>query len=92
MNGLESLWNSYWWILPLLLMILCCLGMKRRKGSGACGFRSWGTDARNIGPTDSAIEILDKRYALGEIDREEYDERKRSLRHGKETGVVPSTS
>jgi uncharacterized membrane protein len=40
-------------------------------------------------PTDSAIAILDKRYALGEIGREEYEERKRSIRHGMEQGVDP---
>lgn len=48
-----------------------------------CGFRSWRTDTRDIHPTDSAIDILDKRYALGEISREEYDERKRTIGRGK---------
>lgn len=82
MNSLENIWNSWWWVLPLLLMILCCLGTRGRKRSGICGFRSWGADSHNIRPTDSATEILDKRYALGEIDREEYEERKRSIGHG----------
>jgi uncharacterized membrane protein len=81
MNVLESLWHSFWWVIPLLLMILCCLGMRRRRKTGICGFRSWGTDSRNILPTDSANDILDKRYARGEIGREEYEERKRSIRH-----------
>lgn len=84
MNVLESLWHSFWWMVPLLLMILCCIGMRVMRGSGVCGFRSWGTDSRNPLPTDSAIDILDKRYALGEIGGEEYEERKRSIRHGME--------
>lgn len=79
MNVLEGLWHSFWWVVPLLLMILCCVGMRRRRGYGICGFRSQVTDSRSIGPTDSAIDILDKRYALGEIGREEYEERKGSI-------------
>lgn len=84
MNVIEGLWHSFWWVLPLLLMILCCLGWRGRRKSGICGFRSWGTDSRDILPTDSAIDILDKRYAHGEIGRKEYEERKRSIRHGME--------
>lgn len=79
MNGLESVWNSFWWLLPLLLMILCCLGMRGKRGSGICGCRAWDADSRTILPDNSATEILDKRFALGEIGREEYEERKRSL-------------
>ena len=79
MIGHESLWHFFWWVIPLLLMILCCIGMRRRRGAGICGFRSQGADSRNISPTDSAIDILDKRYALGEIGREEYEERKESI-------------
>ncbi len=85
MNGLESLWHSYWWVLPLVLMILCCLGMRGRKRSGICGFRSWHTDSRCRNPADSAVDILHKRYALGEIGREEYEERKRFLGQGRVT-------
>jgi len=44
-----------------------------------CGFRSWRADSREIYPVDSAIEILDKRYALGEISGEEYEEKKRTI-------------
>jgi uncharacterized membrane protein len=83
MGGLESFWISYWWVFLLILMILCCVGMKGRRGSGICGFRSWGTDTGDIHPTDSAIDILDKRYALGEISREEYEERKRTIGQGR---------
>jgi len=82
MNGLESVWNSFWWLLPLLLMILCCLGMRGKRGSGICGYRSWGANSRTVHPDDSATEILDKRFALGEIGREEYEERKRFLGQG----------
>ena len=82
MSGLESFWISYWWVFCLILMVLCCFGMGMR-GSGMCGFHSRGTDTRDIHPTDSAIDILDKRYALGEISREEYEERKRTIGQGR---------
>ena len=83
MSGLESFWHSSWWVFFLIMMVLCCFGMRGRKGSGMCGFRSWGTDTRDIHSADSAIDILDKRYALGDISREEYEERKRTIGQGR---------
>jgi len=83
MSGLESFWISYWWVFPLILMVLCYFGMRGRRGSGMCGFRSRGNDTRDIHPTDSAIDILDKRYALGDLSREDYEERKRTIGQGR---------
>jgi len=37
------------------------------------------TDDQQIGASESALDILDKRYASGEINKEEYEERKRAL-------------
>ena len=50
-----------------------------------CGFGSRGTDDHKISDSNSAIEILDKRYALGEIDKQEYEEIKRVLSQVPET-------
>ena len=45
-----------------------------------CGFGSrTANDTLPIGSSDSAMEILDKRYALGEIGREEYEEKKTEI-------------
>lgn len=73
--------GEYWWIIPLAMMALCFFMMMGRKGSMMCGFGSHGDDGQFTGSTDSPIDILDKRYAHGEIDKTEYKEKKRALMH-----------
>jgi uncharacterized membrane protein len=57
-------------------MIIICFFMMRSKGI-MCGHSS--RDTHNQG-TESAREILDKRYAGGEIDETEYERKKRDLK------------
>ena len=71
--------TSWWWIVPLIMMILCFLMMRKRWGSMMCGFGS-----RYIGNdpsqgSDTAEDILDKRYAAGEIVKDEYEEIKKTI-------------
>jgi len=70
---------SLWWLFPLLMIALCFLMMRGRKGSMMCGLGSTEEDSRRTNISDSARDILDKRYARGEIDKEEYQEKKRIL-------------
>ena len=70
---------SFWWIIPIIVMILCFLMMRGRKGSMMCGVGPYDRDRKQKRIADSAIEILNKRYASGEIDQEEYEEKKRAL-------------
>ncbi len=70
--------GSLWWIFPLVMIILCFFMMRGRMGS-MCGFASHGKDSHSINTSDSALEILDKRYTLGEINKEDYEEKKRTL-------------
>lgn len=70
---------SFWWIVPILMIALCFLMMRGRSGPMMCGFGSRGIDSQQTRVSESAIDILDKRYASGEINREEYEEKKRTL-------------
>ena len=60
-------------------MAVCFFLMKGRRGTTMCGFGSGNTDQSDIDGSDSAKGILDKRFALGEINKEEYEEKKRIL-------------
>lgn len=72
---------SYWWghgfgfmwLLPLLFLIVMIVFLFRG-GPGFFWRGGWREDGR-----ESAREILDRRYASGEITKEQYEEMKRTL-------------
>ena len=70
---------SFWWIVPIIMIILCFFMMRSQRGSMMCGFGPRNRDYQESKASDSAKDILDRRYALGEIDKDEYEERKRTL-------------
>lgn len=64
----------------IIMMVLCFLMMRRRMGRMACGPFSCGDFGRHgDSPSESAREILDRRYARGEIGKEEYEEKKKDI-------------
>ena len=81
---------GFWWIFPLffiVLMIVMCVFMIRGGGMG-CMWRdrrmgspeSHDLTKRSEGKSaESAMDILNKRYARGEIDRQEYEEKKAAI-------------
>jgi len=72
------MFEEFWWIIPLGMMIFCLFMMRSAKGTHMCGFGSHNTE-QNFNKSDTAMEILEKRYALGEINREEYEEKRKEL-------------
>ncbi|MDH3555614.1 MAG: SHOCT domain-containing protein [Deltaproteobacteria bacterium] len=82
MAGYEAFWADigWWWIFPIAMIVLCVFMMRGRTGcmTGWSTYRR-ATTTPAIAPSDSAREILDKRYALGEINKEEYQEKRRDI-------------
>lgn len=70
---------SLWWIVPIIMMIICFVVMRGGRGSMMCGFGSRVVDGQQTEVADSAKDILDKRYVSGEINKDEYEEKKRTL-------------
>lgn len=71
-----------WWIFPLIMivmMVLCFFMMRGRMGSMICRSGMCGTSSHDEEAEDSAFETLKKRYARGEINKEEYEEKKRVI-------------
>ena len=66
-------YGGYWWIFPLVMIVLCFLFMRGCTGRRMC---CWGT-GYDLG--ESALDVLNKRYAKGEIDQQEYEEKKKEL-------------
>jgi putative membrane protein len=79
MAGYQAFWADigWWWIFPIVMIVLCVFMMRGRMGCMMCWPSSRSsTKTGQSSTSDSAGEILDKRYALGEINREEYEEKK----------------
>ncbi len=71
MYAYGPIWNGFhfWWIIPIIMIVFCFLMMCHGMGC-MMGRRRSGESAR---------EILDRRYASGEITKEEYEEKKRDI-------------
>jgi len=71
MYAYGAFWNGFhwWWIIPIIMMVFCFFMMRHGMGCMMGRHRS----------EESAREILDRRYALGEISKEEYEEKKRHI-------------
>jgi putative membrane protein len=66
--GIWMLFNMVFWILVIIGIVLLVVWIARMAGKG-----------ERSKVEESALDILKKRYARGEITKEEYEERKRDI-------------
>jgi uncharacterized membrane protein len=82
MVGYEPFWANigWWWIVPLVMIAFCFFIMRGRRFcmTGWSTSRN-GPSTASLARSDSAREILDKRYVLGEISKEEYQEKRKDI-------------
>lgn len=72
MGGMGWMW--LWWVLIVLGVVAVAFGLIRAATPG-----NRGAPGRSSGGRSSARQILDERYARGEIDEEEYRKRRREI-------------
>ena len=83
--GPEYFFKSGFWIIPLIMIILCfvCFVLFKLKVFGRGGFRPpWQDSSESSGEnmeSGTALEILKKRYAKGEITKNEFEQMKRDI-------------
>jgi putative membrane protein len=73
---------GWWWVIPIaiiVMMALCFFMMRRHMGCVTCGPSFRAGDQLGRPSPESAREILDKRYARGEIGKEEYEQKKKDI-------------
>ncbi len=80
---------GFWWVMPLMMLFFFFVGVLvlwaifgRRPGAHGWGppwrgMDHWGPGSGD--PTRSALQILNERYARGEIQKPEYEERKATI-------------
>ncbi len=67
---------SWWWFMPIFMILFWGLVIW---GVAALVRSLSGSSGSDSSRADSALEVLKKRYARGEIDKKEYEEKKKDL-------------
>lgn len=66
------------WVAIIVGIVLLVVWLTRQVAGGQ-GFGGGQTSGHAVGHTDTAIDILSQRYARGEIDKAEFEEKKKDL-------------
>jgi uncharacterized membrane protein len=97
-NGPWHMWNDgygwhFWWMFPMMILffLLVCgvIFLIAHRLSGH-GLHCWGPPSHTINrpladPTYSALQILNEHFARGEIQKDEYTEKKAAILSGGRT-------
>ena len=79
--------GGFWWIFPLMMvfMFIVCVAVflfGHRSGGGSHHWGPWAPGRSWGDPTYSALQILNERFARGEIQKQEYEEKKAAIVSG----------
>lgn len=79
--GPENFSFQGWWIIPMIfcfaMMVFMFFGRGRRSFGPGCFLNNEETSGRDS--SESALDILNTRYAKGEISKNDYEEMKNNL-------------
>ncbi len=75
--------DGYWWIFPIIMIVMmgiCFFMMRRHGGSMMCcqGFGKSGGCSENES-TNRTLDILKKKNVQGEINNQEYEDKKEDI-------------
>jgi uncharacterized membrane protein len=73
---------GYWWIFPIIMIamiVLCFFIMRGHAGPMMCrpGFGKSGSHSESA--SDRSLDILNRKKAQGEINKQEYEEKKEDI-------------
>lgn len=91
--GWHSHWSGFWWLCPLMMLFMFAFFaliffiLRRKRGDGRPLWRWMGGQLENQqtyegyggAAQESAMDILNKRYARGEIEKDEYEDKQAAI-------------